>query len=299
MQIKLILLSFFLLFSCVNNSLEKNRNVKEEYESKFETLRIRAASSRVYQLIITEFFSENCLFPEKPSDTFKVDSNDADFKQYIEYYYLDLLSKKQQNLKYIPIYNSKNKKKEYILLLSSGVDGYFNNKIKKNDTIFIEDINSKLKLYNEFKFMENTASIFPDFSENYFSYKNYFFGKKDYFIQVISIIEYFKNNSTYIETFEDINDSFLFEKNYPPFYCFKAKFINKIEDKYYFENNNYKIICDVFDEKINYNTGTVNIYGIFQSFDYSKKTFSFKNCFFNDSLEYLKTYSSVYDRHRK
>lgn len=132
-------------------------------------------------------------------------------KDWLIYSYstIDPLSRKEELLQYIPLYN-RSGKRESFLILSAGADGKLNNHINHGDTLYLDSWWNELDVYNYFEtILLNDAQIknkelmalskdvdinyevpYPDFYK--FHLWDYLFGKKDYIAQLGS-----KNNLTY------------------------------------------------------------------------------------------------------
>lgn len=281
-KISLVIIVLF-IFSC-----KEYKNVETEYNTNLKYM-IKENACNAQFFILQEYFNEYFELPNNPEETYKfceLDSNDSNFNIYVKLHFRDWFSKDSLNIKYVPIYNRQNNKKEYILILSSGIDGYFDNEIKKDDTIYLDEINKKMKLYDKFSYEKRTSMIIPDSTEAHFSYWNYFFGKKDFYTIVIPIILEYKASSIYITNFGNINKYYnILENRIPRFYCFKAKFKGQNDTSILLTNSNYVLNCKLYEKYDINKKDSLNIYGVLDSYDTIQNTFKFKNCIIVDTFE--------------
>jgi len=177
--------------------------IKKKYIENFLELYERSwVVGALYDTPYVDYsFNNNLELPETFEDIRKELKKDFDdnlddvqygYDDYINDYVRDFLSKEAPGfIHYIPLYNPDNLKRENFVLLSAGIDGKINNRYDWRDTLFLNDFQDKLKLYDRNKLI----SIFDDVTAEkkvYFNIFYYFFGKKDILIVSGDIIDTYK-----------------------------------------------------------------------------------------------------------
>lgn len=96
----------------------------------------------------------------------------------------DIISlKKDKSFLYLPIYDKECQRFNSYVLISRGIDGRFNNPYASMDTISLDDLLNKLKLYNKSCwFNSQEYSLCDSIISSRFNYKTRIFGKKDYLV---------------------------------------------------------------------------------------------------------------------
>ena len=123
-----------------------------------------------------------------------------DYDKYEYTYFRDYLSKKSKGtIHYIPLYNQNNFKREAYIILSAGFDGKINNHYDWRDTIFINDFQDKIKMYNQNNF-KKFGTHNKLFNKIDFNILYYFFGRKDYLVEYVNFIDYCKDAARVYQT---------------------------------------------------------------------------------------------------
>lgn len=100
---------------------------------------------------------------------------------------IDKFSDKKDVAIYFPLYNRHTKRRESFVILSAGIDGKQNNFLTDNDTLFMDNWQVKLKLYNPNHPYGNVCDSIIFFDKEgmvKFNIFNLFFGCKDQLLQV-------------------------------------------------------------------------------------------------------------------
>lgn len=181
-----ILIFVFLIFFLYVITIQK------EFNSKLELVKYRGGNIVYYEYPMDYFFQEfEC--PISIQDIINSGIEDPVYINHINTQLKDVFSKKENALlSYIPVYNPKNLKREGFVMLSAGIDGKLNNIFDvKTDTVFIDNLNDRFKLYNPRSFSEPTSSSILQ-NINGFNLYNYFFGKKDCVLEYFNCIDFYK-----------------------------------------------------------------------------------------------------------
>ena len=145
-----------------------------------------------YQQPITFYFLRyfKCPLELKSIDEPSIDDSDDPSTLY-KYYFQDFLQRNGDGyIRYYPLYNRDNNKREAYILLSAGIDGKVNNNFTYHDSLFISDFLDKINIYNPNSFYKVGDTINATKPPE-FSLFDYFFGRKDYLIEYINCIDYY------------------------------------------------------------------------------------------------------------
>lgn len=181
-----ILISIFLIFLLYIITVQK------EFNNKLEIIKSREGDIVNYEYPAKYFLHEfEC--PNSIQDIIDLVNYDSMYVNYIKAQFNDVFSNKENTLfSYIPVYNRKNLKREGYVMLSSGIDGKLDNLFDlETDTVFSDNLNNRFKLYNQISFSETLSSFILQ-NINGFNLYDYFFGKKDYIIEYMNCIDYYK-----------------------------------------------------------------------------------------------------------
>lgn len=239
----------------------------------------------LYQQPFFLYFYSNFEPPKNINELIFLDTNNnPDFANYINSHFRDFLSRGEDSLiRYYPIYNSMNLKREGYVLLSAGIDGEINNVIN-NDSLFESSFIRNLKLYNPSNYYQVGDTIEPE-SKIKFNLFNYFFGKKDYLIEYIDQIELYKQQAIEVS----INELVGMMRDKPNIRNRTVKIKGQYVADTTIDNNlliilgngKYNIRCFIYDEYYDKDTfcegDILSLIGIMKSFKY-ENNFSLFNC---------------------
>lgn len=216
---------------------------KKNYKEKIEVLNLNSQDVWLgYPLLFNISFIDSLEYPSHLSelmDSFLV--NPYNYK-IVKDKMKDPFSKQEDDLLYVPIYSSSNKLREGFLLISAGIDGKINTKIK--DTIYFEDV-SNLKFYNPFPSAKKLS--YREYKLKY-CYFDYLFGNSDLLVEFANGIDIYENSyfNTYTPTllFETLT---LHPKGYSRLNCCikgNAKCIGNGKILVY--DSKTKVICNMY-----------------------------------------------------
>ncbi|MCD4695362.1 MAG: hypothetical protein K8S16_03890 [Bacteroidales bacterium] len=260
-------------------------NININYHRNFTKLQ----QKKTYNRIESPFYQYFLSYSECPNDLEDV----IDFVSDKPIYYLtfdtkmlDELSNNNEYLRYFPLYNKTNQKREAFILLSAGIDGKINTHIAEKDTLFINDFMSKRLLYNEFDLDWYNNFTFDSITK--FKLTNYFFGKKDY------LLLYYNCLNTYLYRTKVTDLGFLNEKiftkkfcNVPSIYSFSIVIeeISMINDNILIISkvNKYTLYCQLYLKPTDmFSVGdTISLIGHLKKCDLQNKFIEFNLCFVN------------------
>ncbi|PLW98926.1 MAG: hypothetical protein C0591_03520 [Marinilabiliales bacterium] len=215
--------------------------------------------------------------------------NRSDYQYLINESFIDYLARGNDTLiRYYPIYNRKNKKRESFVLLSAGIDGSHDNDIKQEDTLFIDNWTTKIIAYNPETY-EKTGDTIRNYNPNFNIY-NYYFGSKDLIIQYVDCVQRFKNRARYTYTVNEFielvkeNDKRDLERK-----VIKLKLINQDDslsvlkkgEYFYFNYGDFLIQFNLASkiDKENVIDNTNLILGKISEINKSEKKIILTNCF--------------------
>ena len=140
------LLAFFLVFIIFKYKKYQAIYQKQakEYYSHVDVLNTNTDVFNDYAEVYNRYFHKNFRYPENTASIMKFIKKDTNFAKLFVYLLKDPFSKTGANLLYYPLYSKKSNNPEGMVLISAGIDGKLNTKLK--DTLFIDDI-KKLKFY--------------------------------------------------------------------------------------------------------------------------------------------------------
>jgi hypothetical protein len=272
----LLIVLFILLFFSYRYFIGKD--FKNNYQKKYRLIQERK-KSLYYLSPFVDYFEENFELPIDFDTILKQYSNTNNV-------FTDCLSRDSSLIKYLPVYNKNNNKRETLFLISAGVDGKINTDITSNDTIYEGEIEKKLNFYND-SIKEKNNIISKD-TNDYYSFIKYFFGNKDYLIHYVDFIEFYKKQAGKIYSLDKIIN--YIEKNKSisrkRSIGYKAKVPkesllgNKSNEYLNFKSNGYLIKNKTLNGyKFNINSSdSLMVIGQIKSIDYKNKTISFSNC---------------------
>lgn len=184
--------------------------IKSNYHRDFAKLQQKKIYNRI-EFPFDDYFLSYSECPEDLEDVIDFVSDKPIYYLTWDTTMLDELSKNDEYIRYFPIYNKSNKKREAFILLSTGADGRINTKIAETDTLFIHNFMSKLLLYNEFDLEWYNNFTFDTITK--FKFADYFFGNKDY------LLLYFNCLNSYLYRTKANELGFLNEKIFTEKFC--------------------------------------------------------------------------------
>jgi len=143
-------------------SLHKKRTLTALEEHYLENEKRYESFESIYGLELFHSFYENNL--ECPK-TFELEPNETADENVSSGYIWgvdirkDIFFEEDAYYYYVPFYDSISKKREGFVFLSSGLDGIIDNPFTWKDSIFKEDLNASLKLYNQVDFRSEFYSL--------------------------------------------------------------------------------------------------------------------------------------------
>lgn len=154
------------------------RKKKENYLKNFDDIQIIKSKYRLSDPF-EEYFD---LYGEFPESIEEVENLDSYYKEN----FIDRLSCDSSLIKYVPLINKLNERGAY-LLISTGIDGKYNNQFKP---VLESEVRLKFSFYNN-DFKESKYVFIPDSSS--YNILKALFGKKDYLISYVNGFEYYKS----------------------------------------------------------------------------------------------------------
>lgn len=148
--LSIIFLGFFKKLTICRNEFNKIN-----YQSCFKDY------ARDYESYFVDYGEYPISYEQMVKSIYK--STEETFKEYyLDLLYTDFMSNQKQKLIYYPVYDKTTKKRLSYVILSAGIDGKINNILSENDSLFIDDLSMKLKLYNQNKVLleKNTVKYY-------------------------------------------------------------------------------------------------------------------------------------------
>ncbi|HDZ40951.1 MAG TPA: hypothetical protein ENH59_04655 [Bacteroidetes bacterium] len=186
-------------------------------------------TSFIYEYLILDFYKENLRMPNDIQE-----SKESPWIHHIsEEQLIDPYSRNNDRIRFIPIYNKDLCYFTSGIVISSGIDGYFDNYCTKNDSITINQFKNRNNPYN------TTYSINTKYKE--IEWKgirifNYVFGNKDLIIQYFDIVRHIKFSSHFTNNIYSLNE--LIERIY-------AYNITNLGEELYITNQYFSVELDI------------------------------------------------------
>ena len=190
----IVLLTLFFVFSnfYYHKCKERYKKIFKEYSTHVDVLSTHTDIFNDYAEVYNSFFRKNFQYPKNNKNLGEFIKKDTINSKYYTYFLHDPFSKSNANLLYSPLYSKVSYKPEGIILISAGIDGKINTKLK--DTLFIDDV-KKIKFYNNVN--DPTKYYLLDFDTT-FSFFNCLFGNRDLLVYYKDGVGcYLGNNSNY------------------------------------------------------------------------------------------------------
>jgi len=273
---------YFVLLLFVAILIAANFLIKFSVKKKLKTM-----YSWEYEIAypVKMYFNHYFECPKSYKDISSMTENDVEYQEYVSRMFVDYLSRKTNGkLKYIPLYNKNNLKREGFILVSAGFDGKMNNSINENNTVYTHNYKDNLSVYNP-----TDSILWNEYSPNLF---NYFFGKKDLIFYAENSIETFKQQGIIKEVIanEEIirsikNESFRKKTRVWHFAVDSIHLENTYDnDSLDFEIDGYLLRLKMYvDQKINNNWDDMSFVGNIEFFNDSLRNVIFNNCIVIDS----------------
>jgi len=178
-------------------------SIKNQYTKNFAKLDMQRLEFK-FQDPFVHYFFQHFQCPDKVKDI--ISHNDAEYDRYLRSSLNDPLSRQNESIiNYFPVFNPINLSREGFVILSTGIDGKFDNNKIIDDTLFTTDFIGKLKVYNADSFYKIGDTIERN-DEIHFNILNYLFGHKDYLVEYINCIDLYKQSGTFLLTIEELVD---------------------------------------------------------------------------------------------
>lgn len=263
-------------------------NLGRKYKKPFELLN----ENRFNQLIedpFTQYFYKRFECAKSIDDMLRDSAFSEGSYKYFDIFLNDPFSKdSNEMIKYIPIYNRITKKREEYILLSTGIDGEFNNSTFNLDTLFSDNWKQKIKKYNNYYQSTGDPIGYYDFD---FSFYNLFWGNKDLLIQHVNCVKQLRMDANTDFSLKDFfwsveSDSFLKDVGRDGLISFIVPLneLVSLKGDGLFKAR-YKDLSVVFKFANLYETQEISdeilIYGIFYEVDTNNRIYYFSNCYYD------------------